>query len=111
MLRPRRSNPVKRGRRLNGKKRGPGEAKLLKENYRENIRNYQDYLLIERRMSPKSVESYTHDTRAFLLWAQRRKITDLRSLGRDEVVAHITHLRKEGRADTGFFPAIFSGKN
>ncbi len=51
-------------------------------------------------MSPKSVESYTHDTRVFLLWAQRRKITDLRFLCRDEVVAHITHLRKEGRADT-----------
>ncbi|MDP6366671.1 MAG: site-specific tyrosine recombinase XerD [Nitrospinota bacterium] len=100
MVRPRGSNPVKRGRRPNGENGGVGEAGLLKENYQENIRNYQNYLLIERRMSPKSVESYTHDTRVFLLWAQRRKITDLRFLGRDEVVAHITHLRKEGRADT-----------
>ncbi len=106
MVKPKGAIPAKHTMRLSGKKGGPGKkravgtAELLKDNYREHICNYQDYLLIDRRMSPNSVESYIRDSGKFLLWAQRRKITDLRSLGRDEMLAHIAHLREEGRADT-----------
>lgn len=77
-----------------------GAGRKLESNFENMRRNYQDYLSIERRMSPRSVESYVRDARDFLLWAQRGKRTNPKAWERSDVVANLARLRGEGKADT-----------
>jgi integrase/recombinase XerD len=84
----------------NMKNRPPVAARKLNSKLEDMRRNYQDYLSIERRMSPMSVESYVRDARDFLLWAQRGKRTNPKAWERGDVVANLARLRVEGKADT-----------
>lgn len=82
------------------KKRLLGAARNLEPKFEDLRRNYQDYLSIERRMSPRSIESYVRDARDFLLWAQRGKRMNPKVWKRSDVVANLARLRDEGKADT-----------
>ncbi len=75
-------------------------AKKLHKQLENILHNFQDYLAIERRMSPKSVESYMSDAGRFLRWAQARKLAEPGGWDRAVITQHLAHLRKEGKADT-----------
>ncbi|MBT3349925.1 MAG: site-specific tyrosine recombinase XerD [Nitrospinaceae bacterium] len=82
------------------KNRTIGASQKLNLKFDDLRCNYQDYLSIERRMSPRSVESYVRDARDFLLWAQGAKRTNPTAWQRSDVVANLARLRGEGKADT-----------
>lgn len=75
-----------------------GEGQILHPNFEEILRNFHDYLLIERRLSPASVESYALDVRAFLLWSQKNEATSPSGWNRESVLAHLGDLRKQEKA-------------
>lgn len=91
---------TKDDKRPNTKKGFSGAARKLEPKFEDLRCNYQDYLMIERRMSPRSIESYVRDARDFLLWAQRGKRMNPKDWGRSDVVANLARLRGEGKADT-----------
>jgi integrase/recombinase XerD len=72
--------------------------KILKVKYRDMAYNFQDFLIVERRMSPKTVESYSHDVRTFLAWIQDCGPQNPKAWSRQDLVAHMAYLREEGFA-------------
>lgn len=60
--------------------------------------NYQEFLVVERRMSPKTVESYNHDVRTFLAWTQESDLKNPRAWSRQNLIAHLSYLREEGHS-------------
>ncbi len=71
-----------------------GEAALAPA-LAEILRAFQDYLLVERRLSEKTVESYGLDARRFLLGVQREGRAAPGSWVRADTVAHMGSLREE----------------
>ncbi len=55
--------------------------------------NFQDYLLVERRMSPATVENYALDVRAFLFWSQKNGETAPDGWRREIALTHLGELR------------------
>ncbi len=81
------------------KDRPEGDLQTLHPKLEEILHNFHDYLLIERRLSPASVESYALDIRAFLLWSQKNGVTSPDAWSRESVLAHLGDLRKQEKAD------------
>lgn len=63
------------------------------------LRGFEDFLVVERRLAPLTVESYRTDLRAFLAWAQRSGAGKPSAWDRGTVTAHLGALRRQGKSD------------
>ncbi|MEE9240828.1 MAG: site-specific tyrosine recombinase XerD [bacterium] len=81
------------------KYRPENERQVLHPKLKDIHRNFLDYLLIERRMSSASVESYALDIRGFLLWSQKNGVTAPSGWSRESVLEHLGSLRRQKKAD------------
>jgi integrase/recombinase XerD len=79
----------------NGMGAREGGETVLAPALAEILRTFQDYLLIERRLSEKTAESYGLDARRFLLGVQRKGRAAPGSWVRADTVAHMGVLREE----------------
>lgn len=60
---------------------------------------FLDYLMIEKRMSLASLESYRLDIRGFLLWCQKKGAVSSFDWNREICLAHLGDLRRQEKAD------------
>jgi integrase/recombinase XerD len=64
---------------------------------RELLAKYFNYLLIERGVSPNTLESYGRDLRRFAAFVEEsRKITDIVKITPEVIVEYLTKIREEG---------------
>jgi integrase/recombinase XerD len=64
---------------------------------REFLAKYFNYLLIERGVSPNTLESYGRDLRRFAAFVEEsRKITDIVKITPEVIVEYLTKIREEG---------------
>ncbi|MBI4251128.1 MAG: site-specific tyrosine recombinase XerD [Candidatus Tectomicrobia bacterium] len=58
-----------------------------------------DFLVVERRLAPLTVESYGMDLRSFLAWAQENGAGEPSAWARTTVTARLGALRRQGKSD------------
>lgn len=64
------------------------------------IREYLDYLAVERGSSPNTVQAYGRDLRGYSLFLADRGIEDIEDIGRVDIVDYLSLLREGGKAST-----------
>ena len=65
----------------------------------ELLRSFEDFLAVERRLAPLTVESYAFDVRSFLAWAQETGAGNPLAWDRPAVAAYLGAQRRLGKSD------------
>jgi integrase/recombinase XerD len=65
----------------------------------KELREFLNYLLIERGLPNSTIESYSHDIKYFLSYLEKREIP-LSKVGKKEIVAYLSHLKRKGYASS-----------
>ncbi len=61
----------------------------------KELREFLNYLFIERGFPNSTIESYSHDVKYFLSYLEKKKIP-LSKVGKKEIVAYLSHLKQKG---------------
>ncbi|MDA0999942.1 MAG: site-specific tyrosine recombinase XerD [bacterium] len=76
------------------------EMPSLSPDLEANLLSFEDHLRIERRLSERTIESYGHDLRGFLVFLQEAGMADPKNWSRAEVVGRLGRLQEQGRSGT-----------
>ena len=66
----------------------------------EGAESFAAHLALERGLSPKTLEAYGRDVRAFSRYLERRGVSDCASISREDVSGHLDALRASSRRDS-----------
>jgi len=64
--------------------------------YRDLLRRFQDYLIVELRLARRSVETYVRECTFFVTYLEAREM-DLRSIGSADIIEYLIHRQKGDR--------------